>query len=370
MTPDYKIFCLVPDLPDSTELEPFVAEMQANRWYTNFGPLTRRFEREMADFLLPNNAADIAVGTFSSATTALELVLKVMNLPQNARVLLPALTFPATALSVLNAGYTPVLSDVDAASWLLSPEIAKAALQDTSFDVVVPVATFGRPIDPKAWLSFQKETGIPVVLDAAAALGVQDVEPELITVFSLHATKPFGVGEGGLVVTADADLVKRAQSLSNFGFLGTAGVVQQIGTNAKFGEYYAAVGLAQLRRWQAVTEKRRQVAAWYSDMLPDGIQRQQGHDAFIPAVLCVFCDGKARHLTEKLASHAIQTRHWYLPLLHQHPALQCVDIVGGHAENLGVANHLQHGLFGLPFHGFLTKDDVAQICAILRDGIV
>ncbi len=359
-------------MPDPSGVVGYLAEIHANRWYTNFGPLNQRFEMEISNFLANTGSKSLEMGTFSSATTALELMLRAKCLKPKARVLVPALTFPATALSVMNAGYEPVLSDVDADSWLLTPEIAVKAHAHAALDAVVPVATYGKPLDGEAWVKFQAETGVPVFWDAAAVLGQQTVPKDITAVFSLHATKPFGVGEGGLVATSNAEILNRAKSLSNFGFLGAAGVVQQTGTNAKFGEYYAAVGLQQIKRWPEVIERRRIVAGLYQKellKLDDKVKLQEGcFSEYTPATLQIYAANKGAEIFNALAKANIQTRRWYLPLLHKHPALNKLGFAcGGEAEEIPVSNDLAESLVGLPFHSFLTKNNIKEICDIVAE---
>ncbi len=260
MIETYKIQCLVPDLPEPREVLPYLEEMHAARWYSNFGPLNTRFETAMKSFI--NGGAsgpDIDVVTFTSATTALEAALRSLGLRDGARILIPTLTFPATATAVINAGYTPVLSDVDADSWEMLPRHAHDMMTGQAIDAVMPVSAYGKPIPTREWDHFVQETGVPVVADTAAALGQQPAGEHIHLAFSLHATKPFSVGEGGLLVTPDTELAKRARSWSNFGFSGPGGVISQIGTNAKMGEYYAATGLAQIERWTHIKARRQAV---------------------------------------------------------------------------------------------------------------
>ena len=371
MTTKFTINCLVPDLPDPSEVVPYLREMHDNRWYTNFGPLNTRFEASMVDFFAENGSPALAVQTFSSATAGLELILRAMRLPEGGRVLIPALTFPATALAVMNAGLEPVLGDVDVLSWELTVEVAAAAHAARPLVAVMPVAAFGKPVPMDGWRSFQRATGVPVVVDAAASLGQQAVPKDLTAVFSLHATKPFGIGEGGLAVSGDAELLARAKSLSNFGFWGGTGVVQQAGTNAKLGEYYAAVGLVQLKRWSETLERRRAVAALYLERLmpfDNKLRLQAGIEGFVPAVFPVFIAGKRLAIGEAMAAVGIQTRYWYLPLLDQHPALAHLSFAEGNgADKMRACDELERGLVGLPFHGFLSAADIDRVCNVLAE---
>jgi dTDP-4-amino-4,6-dideoxygalactose transaminase len=359
-------------LPAPAEVLPLLEEMHSNRWYSNFGPLVRRFEAEMEAFLARENGArGVAVATFSSATTALELALRAIQLTPGSKVLVPALTFPATALAVMNAGHIPVLTDVDAETWEMSAVDARRACAAGDYAAVIPVAAYGRPVDGAPWAEFQEQTGVPVLMDVAAALGQQPVDDGLTYCFSLHATKPFGVGEGGLLVSQDQDMITRSRSLSNFGFSGPAGVIQQAGTNAKFGEYYAAMGLSQIARWPALIARRREVLESYLTAIRPlsnkvGLQKSVGD--FVPAVFPVYVKDGAGSLIARLDEAGIQTRRWYLPPLYEHPALAGVSgTVGDEPSAFPVCEELKHSLVGLPFHSFLSNEDVQKIIRIVSE---
>lgn len=365
----YKIQCLVPDLPEPRDVLPYLEEMHAARWYSNFGPLNARFEEAMKLFINEGvDGQDLNIVTFTSATTALEAALRSIGLPEGAHVLIPTLTFPATATAVINAGFIPVLSDVDADSWEMLPHHARRAMAEQTIDAVMPVSAYGKPIPVNEWDKFSVETGLPVIADTAAALGQQPAGSNIHMAFSLHATKPFSVGEGGLLVTPDTELAKRARSWSNFGFSGPRGVISQIGTNAKMGEYYAATGLAQIDRWQQVKFRRQAVLDMYREALAplgNAIKWQTAANPFIPATFVINSGGKAKLIEQSMAEAGIHTRFWYLPPLYEHPALkniaQGIDPVAG----FPVTEELKKSLIGLPFHAFLTQQDIDHVATTL-----
>jgi hypothetical protein len=130
-------------------------------------------------------------------------------------VLASAVAFTTCHLAVEHNGAQVVLSDIDATRWTLTPEIARAAASRITIDAVMPVALYGVPLPVIQWDDFSQETGIPVVIDAAAAIEVQEI-PRL-----------------GFV----------AQNLMD-------------GSNAKMSEYHAAVGLAQIERWSRIKRLR------------------------------------------------------------------------------------------------------------------
>ena len=360
--------CLVPDLPAPEAILPFLQEMHQTRWYSNFGPLVQRFEAAMARFIAPDTDG-VHVVSFSSATSALELMLRASTLQKGARILMPALTFPATALAAIREGFTPVFADVDQNNWALTPEIAKKCLSHTDFDAVMPVAPFGHPVAVAPWAQFQAEAGKRVFVDAAAALGQQPFHPDIPVCFSLHATKPFGVGEGGLLVTTDADLAHDARLMSNFGFV--KGQVMLPGTKAKMGEYFAAMGLAQLARWQGVQARRREIYKCYRNAIaplpaPHGFIDSPAES--LPAVLTVHTRSRAAAVAQAMTANGIQTRRWYLPTLDQHPALKnCDTVAAGGMGALPVCEGLSESLIGLPFHSFLSDGDIHFISKILNE---
>lgn len=235
---------LIPDLPSAEQLLPWLQRIDNAKWYTNFGPLVQEFESKLVKLLSPKKT--IYLTTTSSGTTALELALLALNIPKNHDALVPAFTFPATATAIKRVGLNPIFTDIDPHTWLLTPDIARQVLKKISFDVVVPVATFGCPQPTESWDKFSEETGIPVLIDAAAAFGNQTIGQRCIITFSFHATKPFGIGEGGLVIANSAEFIHQVKKLSNFGF--ESGKISKCGSNAKLSEYHAAVGLAQLER--------------------------------------------------------------------------------------------------------------------------
>lgn len=361
---------LVPTMPSFQELLPWLIRIDEERYYSNFGPLVRELEAEFSKkFLLKSEN----VTTVANATQGLELVLQALNLSRGARVLLPAFTFVATATAVVRTGHQPVLADVDEKTWLLTPEIAHAACKQIRIDAVMPVATFGMPQDMQAWRQFEQETGIPVIIDAAAAYGSQWLNEFGGTlVFSLHATKSLPAGEGGVVVSSDSDLIAKVRQLSNFGInldsrsTVPIGVLAGLGTNAKMSEYHAAVGLASFKKWEDHSKKRRELHAsliHHMNLISDHslIWQKQGAGGplIAPTLLCTklpsaaFCNALEDAFREK----RIMTRRWYQPLL------QHMEILRKRSVSLEapISKVLEKTLIGLPFFIDMHEDELKII---------
>lgn len=365
---------LVPSMPSPQELLPWLERIHAARHYSNFGPLVRELESAFAQrFAQPPEQ----LTTVANATQGLELVLQALRLAHQSRVLLPTLTFVATATAVLRAGHIPVLADVDARTWLLTPDIARAACAQTRIDAVLPVATFGMPHDMQAWQQFEQDTGIPVVIDAAAAYGsqwLQGVQGTLV--FSLHTTKSLPAGEGGLVVSTRPGLAARVRQLSNFGINHQpaadvpVGTLADTGTNAKMSEYHGAIGLYSLQKWELLALERRGLQA---DLIQELNQisgqrltwQAPGSSGtqMAPTLLCArLPSAAARSALEQACQQArITTRRWYQPLLQHMPVLQpqCQVLDTPNAQTLAQT------LLGLPFFLGMTPEQRQRLVGVV-----
>lgn len=349
---------LVPDMPSPQTLMVWLQRMHGTRQYSNFGPLVRELESKFAHRF---GVSVDELTTVANATLGLELVLKALELPKGSQILLPALTFVASATAVVRAGHVPVLADVDAEIWMLTPEIARNSCANLNIGAVLSVATFGMPCDMEAWQKFEQDTGIPVVVDAASAYGSQWLHKGGGTlVFSLHATKSLPAGEGGVVVSSRSGLAARVRQLSNFGINLDAtasvpvGALSEIGTNAKMSEYHAAIALASLEVWDSRAQQRREL---YTSLVKELDQASDGNFSWqstgpggplmAPTLLCAKLPNSiARDTLElDLLKAQVSTRRWYQPLLSNMAALQkqCRVLEAPNAQDLSQT------LLGLPF---------------------
>jgi dTDP-4-amino-4,6-dideoxygalactose transaminase len=353
--PPIRIPVLVPDLPDAQALLPWLSKIDTALQYTNFGPLVQEFERSLSS-VWDTVTESVHVVSTNSGTAALELCVAALALPARSSVLVPAFTFPATATAVLRSGLVPIFADVAIDTWQLTPETALAVSRKHKLSLVVPVAAFGCPVDVAGWDAFVVETGIPVLIDAAAAFGNQEIGRYTHVAFSFHATKPFGIGEGGALVTRDAAMASRTRKLSNFGF--EADLVLTVGANAKLSEYAAAVALAQWARQPTQLSNRRRLWCEYSGAVSNisgcRLQRGFGPDQ-LPGALVVMLASPAQEVAAALMLSGIQTRRWYYPPLHCHPAFARLTRCGPEGEDcLPVTEHLAQHTLGLPWFAAMS----------------
>ncbi len=340
---------LIPSMPSADELLPYLREIDESKVYVKNGSLVKRLEFELSA-LTRSPCTVVANGTVS-----LELALRALELPRGAGVLMPAVTFVATAQAAVNAGLVPVLCDVEPGTWQLSAErAAQLVVSDRSIRAVIPVAAFGLPVPIDPWEHFNYRRNVPVLIDAAGAIYGQQTSPvpEIVVSYSLNATKALGAGEGGVVATSDLLLGERVASLANFG---------PGGTNARMSEYHAAAALASLHH---VTSWRADVDRWYAEHLPDGIGLQQGDQAMrtLMPVLLPEKTGAESACALMVMEHAgIECKRWYRPFIDELPQFhQCAKW-----GPMPVTEMLRQRLLGLPYHQFLTEADVAHVCSTM-----
>ncbi|MCZ2830307.1 DegT/DnrJ/EryC1/StrS family aminotransferase [Modestobacter sp. VKM Ac-2986] len=357
-----------PMLPSLGEVEPWFAEAERLRWFSNGGPCVARLERACADHLGLEHPG-VAV---NNATSGLMVALRAcLGTPHGARlVAVPSFTFVASVNAVVWAGFEPVFIDIDPHDWLPS-EASLARLRDLggSLAGVLQCSTFGTAPSRARRASLAavaRDLGVPVVVDSAAGFGAVDEDGRQLgdqgdaEVFSFHATKPFAIGEGGLVTARSAAVLDALSELINFGFDQTRSVTGHLGINGKMPELTGAVGLAVLDRFDDVLAHRRAAAAWLRDELQSsGIAFQAGSAGstfqFVPIALPTHA--MRNRLLQKASDSRIEVRAYFDPPMHQLPALSRFRQVGG----LAVTESLAERIIGLPMANDLTAPALERI---------
>jgi dTDP-4-amino-4,6-dideoxygalactose transaminase len=350
-----------PRLPAAEQILPYLQRIDEARWYSNFGPLLSEFE----DRLAGRFREGAHVVTVANATQALTLALMAMDLPPGGYVVMPAWTFVATAHAVLQAGLKPWFADVDPQTGWLEPAAVLALTGDVKRDVaaVIPVCPFGDISGLSRWRAFAHATGVPVLVDAAAAFDAL-ADARLPAVVSLHATKALGVGEGGFLVTQNEALARAVRKLTTFGFQGSR-EAQAPATNAKLSEYAAAVGLAALDGWPGDRLRWMRTAQTLRIALigrPE-VRFQAGWGAdWITSVCTVGLPaGSRRRVVEWLGAAGVETRGWWGQGCHREPAFR-----DGRREALPVTERLAEATIGLPFSIDMGADEIARVAGALE----
>lgn len=325
-----------PNLPSVELVLPYLKEIDERKFYSNNGPLLRRLEQRYATFL---NVDPSQVVVCSNATLALQ---GSYFLSEGEQILIPDFTFPATALAAEKVGKKIVLRDINIENFnLILSE--KDAYENSIYSMVIP---FGAEVDLLEVPDFKS-----VVIDAAASLGSENLDLSLLKkehtiVFSLHATKVLGIGEGGIAVFGSRERADAMRSYINFGFDGTRNS-NILGTNGKMSEIQAAYGHAVLDNW--VKEKK--------DWLKIRNQVQKIEDEFPKFFKQTFklkcspywLSHSNKVLKEEIVKvfemQGIQTRDWWAQGLHKMRAFSQFK-----GENFLNTEKVSGELLGLPFY--------------------
>lgn len=370
--PEPVIPVMRPRLPRASALLPYLSWIDAARIYSNNGPLSQEFEFRLAHHLGVPPGRVAAASSGKSALVGAVLAVAGRAVPDRPLALMPAFTFVAAAVAAEQAGFVRYLLDVDPVSWMLDPVGCLRADRLREVGVAIVVAPFGRAVRQAPWREWSRRTGIPLVIDGAAAFetvssSAGDCLGEIPVTLSFHAAKSLGKGEGGCVVTADAALTTRASADLNYGFDRRRDSVTAC-TNGTMSEYHAAVGLAGLDGW-AVEQRSllRTIVRYRRQMERAGVG-----DRFIVAPeVCsshalLRCDDEAesRGVQQSLRDGGIDYRHWYGAGLHRQPCYANAPH-GGPA----VTDRLAACILGLPMGPDLRAASVRGIVAAVRAGL-
>jgi len=244
-----------------------VMEAMRSGWISSLGAFIGQFERDFAAFCGVAHGVAVANGTMS-----LHLALVAAGVGPGDEVIIPSLTFVATANVVHYCGATPVFADSDPGTWQLDPAKLEARITPKT-RAIIPVHLYGHPCDMDAIMAIGNRRGIPVLEDAAEAHGAECRGRRVgslgaIGCFSFYGNKIITTGEGGMCVTDNAALAERLRLFRDHGMDPKRSYWHEvIGFNYRMTNLQAAVGVAQTKKMLGFIEKKRQIARWYADRL-------------------------------------------------------------------------------------------------------
>jgi dTDP-4-amino-4,6-dideoxygalactose transaminase len=362
----------------------YLEECLATNFVSSVGPFVERFEQEFAAAVGSRYAVACASGT-----AAIHLALAVLDVQAGDEVFVPTLTFVASANPVRYVGATPILVDVEAETYNLDPGIVGAELdrrarlglrQPRAIEVVHLV---GHPADIEPLVEAADRHGVTLVEDASEALGARYAAGRFdgqhvgtigrVGCFSFNGNKLITTGGGGMLVTDEEPLARRARHLSTQARLpGRAYDHDEVGFNYRLSNIAAALGVAQLEQLPELLAGRRTVAARYDAGLAD-------LPGFRPAPRATWADPSFWLYTaaldpdesaigrdaaiEALADRAVEARPIWTPL-HR-------TKLYAHAPRLGgtVADAIFASAFSLPSSSNLGADDQARVVEVLHSAL-
>ncbi len=242
----------------------YVADAAANSWYENSNVYHERFEKAFADWLGVRFAISLP-----SCTSAIHLSLLALGVGPGDEVIVPDVTWIASAAPITYVGATPVFADIDARTWCLSGRPFEECITSRT-KAVIPVDLYGNVPDMDAILEIARRYRIAVIEDAAEAIGAEYKGRKAGSfgetgVFSFHGSKTLTTGEGGMLATNREDLFHRALFLRDHGRLPVDRMFfnTEVAYKYKMSSMQAALGLAQLERIDELVNRKREIFRWY-----------------------------------------------------------------------------------------------------------
>lgn len=355
-------------------------------WVTT-GPKTKQFELEFADYL-GGGVEAIAV---NSATAGLHLGLDALGIGPGDEVITTTHTFTATAEVIRYMGADPVFVDVDANTLCIDVAAVEAAITDRT-KAIIPVHFAGRAADMSSLLALAKKYGLRIMEDAAHALpttcdgkliGQLDSD---ITVFSFYANKTITTGEGGMLVTRNAEIAKRAKVMRLHGINRdafdrfTAKVpswyyeIVAPGFKYNMTDIAASIGIHQLKKAHAFQQKRAQIAVWYDEALrdlpiirPPHAEIGDMHSWHLYVLQLTEESQISRDLfIERMFEQGIGCSVHYIPL-HLHPYWR--DTYHLKPEMFPVSQRIYERTVSLPLYTRMTQADVSRVVQAVRQAL-
>lgn len=369
---------IAPSPPRLADEGETLRRIEASGIYSNNGPELRAFEAAVTDRLFGGTGASLGV---ANATLGLMLAIRQAGGTRargDSLALVPAMTFAATAQAAHWAGLAPLIADVDPDDWALAAAEEERLIRrhGDRIAVIVPYATFGAAIDLDryAWLS--RRHGVGIVVDAASSLGTIDdrgrgfgADAPFAIVHSMHATKTFAVGEGGLIHSGDAGLIAQLRAMAGFGFEhGRSATLP--GLNAKLAELPAAMASLKLAAIDGICERRTAIEAAYRATLEEAgnahfeLQTPLGRRRamqFMPLLLPPALTGRRDEVAAALAARGIASGCYFSPHLGEQPWFRSHALI----EPTPVADDLSARIVSLPITDAMTPADAHHIATTL-----
>jgi perosamine synthetase len=354
-----------------------VADILRQGFVSGDAPIVAEFEKAFAAAV--HREHGIAV---SNGSVALDLALHALDLEAGDEVIIPSFTIASCLFAVLRTKATPVFIDVDPLTWNLSAATLHAAITPRT-RALLAVHIYGLPIDMDAVVALCDKHQVVIIEDAAESHTVTYNGRlcgsfGLASTFSFYANKAITTGEGGMIVTDDANFAQRLRGLRNLAFLPAPGprfVHEEIGWNARLSALQAALGKSQLQRMNEVTAEKRRIGLAYHNVLADHplIQMQPSETSYsrnmywvVGLILAEPLD--ARQVAKLLRDRGVDTRPFFYPL-HKQPMLSKYSL--DTQPLLPVAERLGNQGLYLPSFVGITDDEVRfcaqQLIAVLHE---
>ena len=332
----------------------------------SLGPQQAEFEREMADYI--GVAEGIAV---NSGTSGLHICLAAEGIGPGDEVITSPFSFVASANCALYQGATPVFADIDAETLCIDPARIEEKITPRT-KAILPVDVFGQPSAIDEIVAIAESRAIPVIMDSCEAIGAERNGVRIgrqgkAAVFAFYPNKQMTTGEGGMVVTDDADFARVLRSLRNQGRddAGTWMNHIRLGYNYRLDEMSSALGRSQLKRLDAILDQRAQVAAWYTERLAgvDGVALpwvapETTRMSWFVYVIRLAEGVDRSRVMARLAEWGVPARPYFVPI-HLQPLYTRMGYGPG---DFPVTERIAETTLAIPFFTEMTESQVDYVC--------
>jgi perosamine synthetase len=350
----------------------YVMDCLESTWISSRGEYIEKFETAFADFCGVNHAL-----TCSNGTTALHLALLALGVKPEDEVIVPTLTFVATANAVRYCGAHPVFVDAEPRTWNMNPALIEAKITPRTKGIIV-VHLYGHPVDMDPVMAIARRHGLFVLEDAAEAHGAVYKGKVVgsigdIGTFSFFGNKVLSTGEGGMVVTNDEQMARTVLTLKEQGMDPNRRYwYPVIGYNYRMTNIAAAIGLAQVEKADWHMQRRLEVAGWYREQLEPvpGLLMQVEEEwarhvyQFFTIVLGKEITATREQVIAHLLACGVEGRPVVYPM-HTLPPYWDSTMAG----EFPVAEMIASRGINLPTWAGLTREDVSHVCGALLAGI-
>ncbi len=353
------------------EIDAVVAVLQTPN--LSLGPKIPEFESAFAKYCDREHAI-----ACSSGTAGLHLLIRAMGIGHGDEVITTPFSFVASASSILMVGARPVFVDIDPDTWNIDPELIAGAVTPKT-RAILPVDVFGQIADMNAINEIARQNGLRVIEDSCEALGSRYLGRPAGSlgeagVFGFYPNKQITTGEGGMVVTDDADIAELCRSMRNQGRDAGRGWLAhaRLGYNYRLSDFSAALGLVQLGRIEEIIAARDRVRGWYGERLA-GEQRltmqkinpdvEMSWFVFVVRLSDEYTQTDRDTILRNLSEKGIGCSNYFAPI-HLQPFY--VERFGYKPGDYPICEALSARSIALPFHHELTEADVDTVCGELQ----
>ncbi|MBV8324715.1 DegT/DnrJ/EryC1/StrS family aminotransferase [Chryseobacterium sp.] len=348
-----------PFLPPKEEYNAYVDGIWKRNWLTNMGPLASQLEMELKDHLKLKHLLFVTNGT-----VAIQMAIKGLEI--SGEVITTPFSFVATTSCIVWENCTPVFVDIDPISLCIdATKIEEAITEKTT--AILATHVYGNPCDVEAIELIAKKHNLKIIYDAAHAFGVEINGKSIfeygdVSTCSLHATKLYHTIEGGLIVTKDAELLKKLAYIRNFG-ISDFDAFSELGINGKNSEFHAAMGLANLKYIPQIHAKRKALADLYDEKLknlkavkPVWNPKASKNHPYYPIVL--ESEELLLKLKKEMDKQEVFTRRYFYPSLAS--ALPYLP-----TQELPITENISKRVLCLPMYYDLTFEEIEFIARLM-----